>query len=79
MTKSEVDNKLRPSESFLLRLWSAEDETGQRQQQVMLRSVMTGESLYFPNLAALVTFLQNHRLELPVCQFRQGDGRVMDD
>lgn len=58
MTKSEQRINPHGYESFLLRLWSATSETEDSPQRFMLRSVATGETFYFPDLATLVAFLQ---------------------
>ena len=75
MAKDERDYKQPATESFLLRLWPATGATGTREQRVMLRSVVTGESIYFSSLAALVAFLQAS----PVSHVEEEDGGMMNN
>lgn len=53
MTKNERGNNYT---SYMLRLWAVEEAGSE--QRVMLRSVRTGESYYFPDLASLFAFLE---------------------
>ncbi|MCA9967956.1 MAG: hypothetical protein KC423_27110 [Anaerolineales bacterium] len=75
MAKDERDYKQQAAESFLLRLWLATGATGAVEQRVMLRSVITGESIYFSSLAALVAFLQAP----PVSHVEEEDGGMMNN